>query len=253
MEPAVIGTMAPDVISRAETVLSTFRSTRAAAVDRYGPLSKASYVVTFAALCSLFQLHLECLDTDNSAWMGKQLEALRGELHAMFLQMTQPPRPENRRAKGTFAGAPCDLLTFDGELAETRAGRQALRDGIVPLDEVLRIGGPPATYLYCLTERDRFILYAAPMSYRDMMAGTVAKGYTVKHTMLPEENEAVVCAGEVHLALSPAGLRGAIVPAASGHYQPEAPAELLVRDHLVRAGAMRGDAICLLSHSCEAG
>ncbi|WBB80239.1 hypothetical protein O7606_02305 [Micromonospora sp. WMMD882] len=234
--------------ARVDAILGTFRSSRAVAAERFGPLSKASYLVTFATLTALFHVHLECLDSAERGWVAGRLDDVREELYAMFRRMTQPPRAEVRRTPGRFAGIACDLLTFDGERAEARAGREALRGRVVGLDDVLRSGTSPGTYLFCLTEQDELVLYAVPLSYGDMMTGAVAGEFTVKHTMLPEEGVAVVCAGEIHVAVSPAGAPGVIVTRASGHFQPRASAELLTRDHLVRRYGMRGDAVCLLSH-----
>lgn len=237
-----------DVGARVDALLQTLQDSRAAAAQRFGPLSKAAYVVTFAAFTSLFRIHLDCLGTPEQARVASRLDVLRQQLHSMFRQMTQPPRVEVTRSANELAGKACDLLRFEAEHEQAQAGRRALAGAVCPLQQALRAVVPPATLLYCLTERDRLMVYLGSLSYQDMMAGAVRDGVTVKHTMLVEHDEAVVCAGEIHLATSSNGDLGAFCTSASGHFQPEPATELLVRDHLIRRLAMRPEAISLLSH-----
>ncbi|MDX3535158.1 hypothetical protein PV721_12385 [Streptomyces sp. MB09-01] len=237
----------PRLTGRASEIIAKFDESHMSASAAFGPVSKATYIVTWAALTEMFRLYTSIDSVPHREEVRPSLEFLRSRLDSLFSRMTMAPRPEREiltaRAGERAGEKEHQSYVFTGEDSEMRAGRALVQPHVTDFATLVE-GGREGTYLYAASETSGVRVFQKPLSFTELMHGARFESTVVKHPMLVSSSEPVICAGEMFLSFTETRNPAVFVTRASGHYQPLMPAEhavveLLREDHLLHPWAVQ--------------
>ncbi|WP_405941655.1 hypothetical protein [Streptomyces sp. NBC_00207] len=225
----------PRTTGRAFEIIAKFDESHMSASAAFGPVSKATCIVTWAALTEMFRLYTSVDSASHHEEVRPSLEFLRSRLNSLFGRMTMAPRPEREIITARAGENGHQSYVFTGEDSDMHTGRALLGAFLAALHqcgEICDIG-----LLYAASETSGIRVFRNPLSFTELMHGARFGSTVVKHPMLVSRGESVICAGEMFLSFTETREPAVFVTRASGHYQPLLPAEhalveLLRKTHL---------------------
>lgn len=220
-----------------ESIRTTYRIAVRRATEQFGEHSKGVYLVTFMSVLAAFELHCRTLRgaADVRATVESAFDYLRSQLAAEFVAMTASTAPDRRESATMFRGRRVPRFHSRGDEDEVAAGRAVVAGEIVTLQQLAASLGSSGVYLYCVNTRGDVIVFRHPLDYGSMLRGQRHGDVFVKHPMLVDDGEPVLCAGEVFVSWDRAKkqVAGVFVTPASGHYQPTSESERAARESVM--------------------
>ncbi|WP_405829925.1 hypothetical protein [Streptomyces sp. NBC_00105] len=226
----------PRTTGRAFEIIAKFDESHMSASAAFGPVSKATCIVTWAALTEMFRLYTSVDSASHHEEVRPSLEFLRSRLNSLFGRMTMAPRPEREIITARAGENGHQSYVFTGEDSDMHTGRALLQPYVADFAALMQ-GRQEGTYLYAASETSGIRVFRNPLSFTELMHGARFGSTVVKHPMLVSRGESVICAGEMFLSFTETREPAVFVTRASGHYQPLLPAEhalveLLRKTHL---------------------